>query len=404
MSDDTEPKAPEGKPAPEATTEGSTDVPEATATADDAPEEQVSAAATAGEAGDEPSRPQAEAAPRPARSGFGWGELAASFSLPVAVIAAGVAGFLWWQYRAFYVDLSESDIALNRDLEQLRASSRREADSIESIVDLVEENRGATATLGDELDDLQPTLVQLAQRIDALQGGSFDSRALWLRAEAEFYLATANTELDVAGHWENAITALVLADDLLRELANPALNSVRGAIADELTALRAVRLPDTQGLAYTLASLAGRVDGLPMRADNPENFRAAPADLDEVEPGLGRLVRGLREALLGIVRVERRDAPVGVVLTNTERRIVRRQLELELGLARAALAGAQDQAFRVSLEAAEELLRREFDRGASEVASALDTLEAMRRLDIAPQRPDISRSLNLLRAAPRDNP
>jgi hypothetical protein len=58
------------------------------------------------------------------------------------------------------------------------------------------------------------------------------------------------------------------------------------------------------------------------------------------------------------------------------------------------------QAFQASLAAAIELRRREFDAGAPDVEGAQVLLEQMRSLDIAPPRPDISRSLILLRAIP----
>jgi uroporphyrin-3 C-methyltransferase len=79
---------------------------------------------------------------------------------------------------------------------------------------------------------------------------------------------------------------------------------------------------------------------------------------------------------------------------------VQKQLELELKLARMAALGGEAQAFQASLAAATDLLRREFDAGAAPVEGALQLLEQMRSLDIAPPKPDISRSLALLRAIP----
>lgn len=329
--------------------------------------------------------------------------IAAFFALVLSMLAVAATGVLWWQYRAFYVALNTEDAALSRGIEDARANLRRLGDDVGSTAQDLEADRTRLAAVGAELDQLRPRLNELDQRIDAVQGGSFDSRALWLRAEAEYYLAAANTELEIGGRWANAIAALELADDLLRELANPALGPVRAAIADELAALRATRLPDVDGITYSLSSLADRVADLPMRADNPENFTPDSDDRDDVEPGFGRLWRSLKGALLGIVRVERRESPIGVVLTEAERRVARRELELELTLARVAVFRGEPATYETSLEAAETLLERDFDRGAPEVASALARLGELGRIDVAPERPDISRSLNLLRAAPRDD-
>ena len=324
--------------------------------------------------------------------------LIAFLALLLALLATAAAGFLWWQYREFYVALNQDDAELQRSIENVRASLRRSEETAASgSAELASAGREIDA-VADQLDLLERQLVVFDQRIDTLQGGSFDAREIWLRAEAEYYLATANTELAVAGHFDNAIAALGLGDDLLRRLANPAFNSVRAAIADELLALRAVQLPDVEGLGFSLISLANRVSELPMRAQNPDNYGAAPADLDQIEPGFGRLWMGFKQAVLGIVRIERRDVPVGALLSREEEQVARRQLILELELARLALVRSQPGTFTASLDAAIGLLERDFDRDATSVVGATRLLVEMRRIDVAPTRPDISRSLNLVRS------
>jgi uroporphyrin-3 C-methyltransferase len=140
--------------------------------------------------------------------------------------------------------------------------------------------------------------------------------------------------------------------------------------------------------------------GLPLRFGGPASGSAEPAAAVDVEPGFGRLWQSIAEALSGIIRIEQRDEPVAHVLSVEEGRLVRKQLELELKLARMAALGGEAQAFQASLATASELLRREFDAGASDVEGALVLLEQMRSLDIAPPKPEISRSLTLLRAIP----
>src|SRR5262249_54078356 len=145
------------------------------------------------------------------------------------------------------------------------------------------------AGLVDRVDALPGRFVDLERRLDAVQGGSFDARGALLRSEAEYYLSVANTELNLSRDWENAVTALELADGRLAELANPELGPVREAIAGELIALRAVRLPDIEGLTFSLGRLAARAPALPMRADLPANYATADEAADDAEPGFERL-------------------------------------------------------------------------------------------------------------------
>ncbi len=334
-------------------------------------------------------------------SGRSLGGAVALLALVVAALGLAGTGFLWWQYRQFYVSLNEADVGQRGTLETLATGQA-------TLNRLLDQLQQAQADYRDQLVDMRTTIgdfpqqvAALDRRVDALQGRSVDARDEWLRAEAEYYLVVANTEAGLRGRVESAITALELADGLLRELGDPALNTVRVAIADELTGLRAIPLTDNEGLAFSLASLATRVADFPFRAANvgEPSYELNDGGVAEVEPGIGRLWASLKQALLGIVRIERRDAPVEVQLSAGERELVRRQVVVELQLARVALLSGENETFRAGLVAAGALLEREFDTGAQDVAGAIALLAELGGLDIAPPQPDLSGSLSLLRGA-----
>jgi uncharacterized protein HemX len=321
-----------------------------------------------------------------------------SLALLLALIAIAVAGMLWWQYRQFYVSLDETDAAAAEALERVRAEQRALQDRLADAAADVDTLRQLNASLGERLDALPGRFVMLEERLDAVQGGSFDARSTLLRSEAEYYLTVANSELALAGDLENAVTALELADGRLAEIANPELAPVREAIAGELLALRSLRLPDIEGIVFGLGRLAARADELPLRADLPVTLRSDSAEELEAEPGFGRLWLAIKRTLLDLVRVERRDEPVPQALSAAERALSRRQLEIELELARVAALRADAQAFRSGLGLAIEILERDFDHEAAEVEGALMLLGDLRGFDVDPDLPDISGSLSLLRA------
>jgi uncharacterized protein HemX len=326
--------------------------------------------------------------------------LVPKLAIMVAVIAVLIAAALWWQYRQFYVELSNDDAFLLENLEDSRASLRRLEDEIQSI-------RGELAASGAEVDalssDLEAVPVELralGRRVEALQGGRLDARDSWLREQAEYYLVVANVELGLAGHLGNAITALELADDVLRDLGDPGLVDVRSAVAEELQELRAIDVPDLEGYAANLAGLMDRAPELPMRPASPEDFGTSEQSLDDVEPGLGRLLERTRGAVTSIVRIERQEEPVGRVLTESERRLIRHQLALELQIARTAVLEQRQAALRASLVAADTILNRDFDRTNQSIVEARRLLGEMMRIELSPELPDISDSLTLLRNAP----
>jgi uroporphyrin-3 C-methyltransferase len=352
------------------------------------------AAAKASRAAQPPTAPPAEApraAPPPRAS------LAGGLALVLALVAIGVTGMLWWQYRAFYVSLDQTDVVTAQQLDRVRAEQRALQDGLKSAHDDAETLRQRAATLGDRIDLLPGRFAELERRLDAVQGGSFEARSALLRSEAEYYLGVANTELTLGRRWQNAITALELADGRLAELGSPELGPVREEIASELLALRSVKLPDIEGMLYGLGRLGARAAELPMRADVPAARAAAAAGAADPEPGFARLWASVKNKLLGLVRIERRDEPVAHALSAAERELGRRELEIEIEVARTAALRAEQQAFRSALDAAIKLLQRDFDTDSGEVEGALALLREMRGFDVDPKRPDVGASLVKLR-------
>ena len=342
--------------------------------------------------------------------GSRWAMLGAVLALLLTAAATTVAAVLWWQYLEGYVALDETDTVLVGDTEEVlvedtegvRADIRRLDERIAALDEELTESRAGLATRIDRveglLDSLPARIAGLERRVNAVQGGSREARDSLLRVEAEYYLVLANTELELAGRWDNAIAALEIADDKLRELANPALGPVRAAIADELIALNAVEPPDIDGIVFTLGQLSERAAELTLRAGGPNRFAPPEPGIDEAEPGLGRLWLGVKNALSNVVTIERREEPVAAVLSAAEQQLVRRQLQLELQLARFAAISARQGTFQTGLLAARTLLERDFDAASGAVNSAITLLDELAELEVAPPRPDISGSLLLLRA------
>jgi uroporphyrin-III C-methyltransferase len=313
----------------------------------------------------------------------------------LVLLLAGAA--LWSQYRELSTSLRAFELDGAVAQERGTATTRALEERLAALDASAAETRRAIESLANRLNTLPDRLAGLEQRVDAMQGGSVDARSHWLRLEAEHYLMVANTELELAGHWNNAIRALEIADDRLRQLADPSLGAVRARIASDLLALRAVEQPDVDGIVRALGGLADAVDELPLRAGLPSELPQAGAEPDDAEAGLSRLWGSVTRAARGIVSIERRDAPVERALSAEERVLVRRQLGLALEFARLAAARQQPQAFEDGLRSARTLLEREFERDAAAVRGALELLDRLGALTLAPQRPDISESLALLR-------
>lgn len=359
-------------------------------------------------AGDEPPAARER---RPRRGGF-----TTALALLIALAALGLAAVTWWQQARVAPQFAElrSDQEMAREALEITSSNRRRLEGLRTDIDGLRERterelgllREVTARdvqrLREDLEQWSVRLADLEDSVVSLRGVSDDARRRWLRAEAEYFLNIANTELALTADAERAVRALELADSRLRQIDDPALAPVRAEIARELTQLAAVPRVDRAGISLRLASLAERVDELPLPQPAPGVFTGErPLSPDEAEPGMERALAALRQALSGMLSVRRDDAPLTPQLAPAEVFFLRRNLELQIENARLALLQRERALYRDHLQSAVRWLEAWFDPEDPAVASVQVALEELAGVDIAPSLPNVDGSLRRLRESAR---
>ena len=318
-------------------------------------------------------------------------------ALLLALMSVFSTGYLWWQHQIYSTMLRQSESQSVESIRDIQGMLDSFGDRVDSLQNANEDARNIARDLDRRLEEFPERFQTLERRLNSLQGVSDSARREWIRAEAEYYLVVANTALGLSNNWEGAITALELADAKLRELGNPSFRVVNEQILEERESLIAVQLPDKEGLSYSLARLLESVELLPIASVAPVNLGGDQESIENITPNLERIWYSFKQAMNGMISVERTESASRRMLSNEEQALVKRQLELELELARLALFRSQGGVFEVSLSAASALLDREFDASDQRVESALLLLQEMANLNIQPELPDISGSLELLR-------
>jgi len=277
--------------------------------------------------------------------------------------------------RARMDDLVNSRRRLEDDMSRLSGELRRESTEL--------------AALDQRLEALERQLRRLA--------GGDRTRSAWLLAEAEHYLRIANVQLGLASDVPVSLTALGLADDILRELNDPRFTPVRRLLGNEMAALDRVPRPDIEGIVLTLGSLADSLPTLPLDRTAPEHFRRQTgADTGDESTATARALAAVREAFSGLVQVRRTDQPAVPLLDEASQSSLVRSLEIELQLARLAIMRGDAGMYQRALGAATDRLARYFDQSNREVAATLATLQELGEIELPETLPDISRSLALL--------
>ena len=155
-----------------------------------------------------------------------------------------------------------------------------------------------------------------------------------------------------------AQTSLGLADDTLRELNDPRLIPVRKQLAESSNELKGVPRPDTEGIVLTLGSLADSLEDLPLKNSMPERSARRPRHRQSRSPALPVRLAAIRAALASLVSIRRADDPISPLLSDAQKTVLIRSLDLELQLARLAIMRGDAGMFRRSIEAATERVAR----------------------------------------------
>jgi uroporphyrin-3 C-methyltransferase len=328
-------------------------------------------------------------------------------ALLIAVVGAGGVGYLWWTQQqkqgselARLEALDTTTETTNRELKSLTdqlATLSRSGDDLKRDVGGLDER---IASQQRQLDELPLRLSRLERAVDELPGIANASRAAWLISEAEYYLRIANAQLQLARNPDVALRALELADEKLRDIADPGLTPVRARLADEMTALRALPRPDVEGTVLAIGSLARSLDALPMSRQAPERFGQDQSMSDEA--GWARAWARIRAALLSLVRIKQTDEAVTPLRTPAEESLLLRRLESQLELARLALLQGDAALYRALLDDVKTSLRRHFDTDAPPVRAAINELSELSDIDLPTELPDISGSLEMLQRLARE--
>ena len=329
----------------------------------------------------------------PRKSGRGLALLA----LIGALAALAWSTWTWQDAQHSLSSLSAMDqtgTSQRDNLQQSMAELRREVERLEAGRSALE---GARQDTFNDIAGLSQRLANLESMAKDEHGVSNEVRNKWILAEVEYFLQIANARLQLARDVKSALAALRLADGRLSAMEDPALTEVRRMIRGELMDLDAVKLPDIQGIALTLGTLADRIDQLPLSRKIQLNREQPGASVDESADGWDRAVSKVGQAFSGIISVRKTDELATPLLSPSEEYFLRRNLELKLEAARLALLYGDEASFRESVRNARRWLGEYFDTSNTATANAIKTLGQLEVQSIRPVLPDISGSLSLLK-------
>ena len=269
---------------------------------------------------------------------------------------------------------------------------------------------GSLASLNDAIRQLEGKQIEQSEALTSLYRDRQGSNEDWAIAEVEYLLIIAMQRLLLEEDVTTALAAMEAADLRLKNMGNPGLLPVRQQLATDMNQLRSVNLADTVGMAIYLADMVDLSADLPLKSEvivvtnDKVTTDAEQPDVEAiVDPLWKKVPKIIWQEIKSLVVIKRSGVVKQALLLPGEEYFLYQNLRLELESARQAVLRSDSQNLRSSIDLVLPWIRQYFDTSDSAVINVIETLEKMRSVELKPDLPDISSSLESLRAYIREN-
>lgn len=296
------------------------------------------------------------------------------FTFLIAAGAAGASYYLWQELGAINSSIAYSAQQTGSDIKSTREDLEK------------------------RLQESDDRIALLEQSLRAMQG---KDNMDWLVSESEYLMRIANHRLLLERDVKSALVALKSADARLFETNDPYWIPVRQQLARDITALEAVQDVDVAGLSVRLTALGDAIVQMPIL--KPERNVKSPLTEPEKEKPQAKYwdeVWGdLKSRLSKLIVIRQVDRPPGPLLEPEQAAYLQQNLLLKLEEVKLALLRDQAESYRDGLAAMKMWVETFYDTGNTATREVLKHLTALHEIQIDPPLPDISASLETLKAA-----
>ncbi|MDR2871684.1 MAG: hypothetical protein LBV45_04050 [Xanthomonadaceae bacterium] len=299
----------------------------------------------------------------------------------VAILALGVLAVGGWRgwvaWQAYDARLQEQMGALETQLESMKQQTDVLSGDLRSQSQRLTDAASANRTLREELFGLDQRSKLLEESVAKLTENSRQSIRAAHLGEVELLLTFGAERLNVAGDAEGARRVYALASDLLNDVdGDVSILNLRQTLAQERAALDKLGPGPQASLAERLNRLAASLDGLPTESPASENrpvWQRWLAPLLDIRPSQQR-----------------------VLLNPVERATAEAALQIEFGLARAALERGDSSGFQQALARSDAWLTRLWPDSPA-LQESRHEIEALRQMPLRPDLPALGTTLQQLR-------
>lgn len=360
--------------------------------------------------------------PKPAKSNGQppAGPRAAVIVLAVlAVAAVAFAGYMWDKSNLQTGDANARVESLQQTMQTQRQTQDNLQENLARLTSRLQTFEGNLHSATMQLQEVERRLTQENAKLrDELQTqvaamDSLRDSLVVLRGElrgdampelqsVERLLLIANEQLYLADDVDSAAAALRLAAAQLQTISDPSLQPVQDALRKEIAALDAVQPPDVTGVVQQLAALSRDLDAVALAtaavqptapAETADAAGAAATDSVWLDAG-----KAVFADLAALVQVQTDVSPPATLLNAEWRPLLVEKVRLILESAQVALLRGQGDVFAARMQTAKDAVLANFAADSTQGAEWLMRLDALAATPVQTPPPDITASLQFLRA------
>jgi len=264
---------------------------------------------------------------------------------------------------------------------------------------------GNIAAIDDAIKQLERKQNEQSDALASLYWDKQGNNEDWALAEVEYLLIIAMHRLLLEEDVSTALAAMEAADLRLKGLGDPGLLPVRQQLATDMNQLRAVNQADIAGMAIYLADMIDLSADLPLKSEAIMKTNVTLSsdenqinDSVDVDPIWKKVPRQLWQEIKSLIVIKRTGEAKQALLLPGEEYFLIQNLRLELENARLSVLRADSGNLRASIVLIQSWLRQYFDTNDSAVINVRETLDQMQAIELKPAVPDISSSVESLRA------
>lgn len=242
--------------------------------------------------------------------------------------------------------------------------------------------------------ELRDAIAEVHRRV----GGSGNQ---WMVAEAMYLTRLAVNRMQFAHDVTTARTALAQADQRLHDTHDPGWEDIRERLAQDISALNALAMPDFAALTERLERLIVQlpITRVSTTAAAPRSSAPNPAPTRQSaarDRSLSNLFDNALSGLQNAVRIRRHDQPLQPLPGSAQEFFHNQNLQLQLTTAQLAVARRQPALYHRSLQRAAQILEALGAAGHQAAQAMRLEIDDLAGIVIAPPLPDLGATLHAL--------